>query len=133
MTSAIAPVKTAGRDYIIEFSIALGLYAAAAGGRPWLIAHAGNHTLSLAATVLPIVPVWLMLAVVWRYYRRIDEFAQRRFLETLAVSFGLGSCAIMSYAFLADAGLPPLAITWAWPTLASFWLINSGVRSIADR
>ena len=132
MSAATTPVKSAGKTYLIEFSIVIVLYSVAAGMRPWLIAHAHNPSLALAATLAPILPVWLMLAVVWRYYRHIDEYEQKRFLETLAMSFGIGSCALVTYAFLTDAGLPPLALTWAWPTLAASWLITTFVRSIAD-
>jgi len=128
-----APVKYAGRSYLIEFSAVMLLYVAAVLGRPWLIAHSEGSNALLAAKLVPIIPIWLMLVAVWRHYRRIDEFAKRRFLETLAIAFGVGSCAIVSYAFLVDAGLPELAITWAWPTLAASWGITSAIFSIADR
>lgn len=133
MATATAPVKFAGRNYLIEFSLTLALYVAATVGRTWLIAHANSDALKLAAKLAPMIPVWLMFAVVWRYYQRIDEFAQKRLLETLAISFGIASCAVVSYSFLADAGLPQLSITWAWPTLAASWLLASGIRSVADR
>jgi hypothetical protein len=133
MSASAVPVRFAGRNYIIEFSLVLALYAATAGLRPWLLAHAASAPLRQAAMLAPILPVWLMLIVVWRYYARIDECEQKRFLETLGLSFGIASCAMVSYAFLADAGLPRLAITWAWPTLAASWLLTSGIRSIAER
>ena len=95
--------------------------------------HAANHDLALAATLAPAVPVWLLLGAVWRYYRRIDEYEQRKLLETLAIAFGVGSCLIVTYSFLADAGLPFLAITWAWPTLAVSWALTTAIRSMADR
>lgn len=131
--TATAPVKYAGRNYLIEFSIVALLYVGAVLVRPWLIAHAVNHPLALTATLLPAVPVWLMLAAVWRYYLRIDELKRHKLLVTLAISFGIGSCLIVTYAFLMDAGLPPLAITWAWPTLAVSWGLTSAIRSMADR
>ncbi len=131
--AAIAPVKYAGRNYLIEFCAVMALYVGAIAVRPWLIAHTESAGLALAIKLLPIVPIWLLLGVVWRHYRRIDEFEQHKFLVTLAVSFGIGSCVIMSYSFLMDAGLPALAITWAWPTLATTWAINSAIQSIANR
>ncbi|MES1257822.1 MAG: hypothetical protein ABUS51_05310 [Acidobacteriota bacterium] len=131
--TATAPVKYAGRSYLIEFVSAMALYVAAIVVRPWLIDHAANSGFALAAKLLPIVPVWLMLVAVWRHYNRIDEFERHKFLVTLAISFGFGSCTVVSYSFLMDAGLPPLAITWAWPTLAVSWVITSAIRSIADR
>ncbi len=133
MAIATAPVKNAGRTYLIEFSAIMALYVLAILVRPWLLDHAASADLALAAKLLPIVPVWLMLVAVWRHYLRIDEFERLKFLETVAISFGVGACAIVSYAFLEDAGLPQLAITWAWPTLAASWGLTSAIMSIANR
>ncbi len=127
------PVKYASRTYIVECALSMGLYVLLVLVRPWLIAHAANHDLAIAATLAPAVPVWLLLGAVWRYYRRIDEYEQRKLLETLAIAFGIGSCLIVTYSFLADAGLPFLAITWAWPTLAVSWALTGAIRSLADR
>lgn len=133
MQAATAPVKYAGRNYILECALVMSLYVGAVAVRPWLVSHAGNPDLAVAAKLLPAIPVWLMLGVAWRYYRRIDEFDRLRFLETLAVSFGVGSCAIVTYAFLMDAGLPMLSITWAWPTLAVSWGLTTAIMSLARR
>ena len=131
--AAAAPVKNAGRSYLIEFCLVLGLYVLAVLARPWLIEHAPDDTWVIAAKLVPIIPIWLMLVAVWRHYLRIDEFERLKFLETVAIAFGIGSCAIVSYAFLEDAGLPQLAITWAWPTLAASWGLTSAIMSIAKR
>jgi hypothetical protein len=128
-----APVKTAGRSYIVEIAGVTALYVGAILVRPWLAGHAPDHALAVAATLLPALPVWLMFAAVWRYYARIDEFERHRLLVTLAIAFGIGSCAITTYALMMDAGLPPLAITWAWPTLAVSWMLTSAILSISDR
>jgi hypothetical protein len=132
MPAATAPVKYAGRNYVIEVALVMALYVAAVWARPWLVAHAANHDLEVAAKVLPALPIWLMLVSVWRYYRRIDEFERHKFLVNLAIAFGVSSCAIVTYAFLMDAGLPPLAITWAWPTLAVSWGLTTAIMSMAD-
>lgn len=131
MQAAAAPVKYAGRKYLVEFVSVMGLYVAAVLARPWLVDHAADHALATAAKVLPALPIWLMLVSVWRYYIRIDEFERHKFLVNLAIAFGVGSCAIVTYAFLQDAGLPPLAITWAWPTLAASWGLTAAIRQIA--
>ncbi len=133
MSAATAPVKYAGRDYIIEMIIVSALYTGAALIRHWLIAIARPHGLELAAAIVPALPVWAMFWVVWRYYRRIDEFEKKRFLETLAISFGIGSCLLCSYAFMADAGLSRLDITWAWPTLAVTWAFAGGIMHFVRR
>ena len=131
--AATAPVKYAGRNYIIEMAFDQALYVLAALARPWLIAHAPNSELKLAAAVSPAIPVWLMLIVVWRYYLRIAEFERQKFLETIAISFGVGSCLLVTYSFLTDAGLSWLDITWAWPTLAVTWLLTSAIMHVARR
>jgi hypothetical protein len=131
--TAAAPVKTAWRSYLVEFSFTMGLYVLAVLARPWLLNHAGNGPLALLIKIMPALPIWLTFAVVWRYYLRIDEFDRLKFLQTLAISFGIGSCAVVTYSFLADAGLPPLAITWAWPTLATSWGLTTAIVRIANK
>lgn len=133
MAATTAPVKTAGRDYVIEMALISALYVGAAAGRHWLIAQAPNHVLALVAAGIPALPIWGMFLVVWRYYRRIDEFEKQKFLETLALSFGIGSSLVCTWAFLADAGLTWLDITWAWPTLAISWALTSGIMHVARR
>ena len=130
--STAVPVKTAGRNYLVELSLSMGLYVAALVSRPWLLNHTDSATLAVLIKLMPSLPIWLVLAVVWRYYFRIDEFERLKFLQTLAIAFGISSCLIVSYSFLEDAGLPPLAITWAWPTLAVSWILTTMIRRIAN-
>ena len=133
MQAAASPVKYAGRDYIIEVAIVSALYVGAAAIRHWLIARATPYGLAAITAMVPALPIWALFWVVWRYYRRIDEFERKRFLETLAVSFGLGSCLLVTYAFLADAGISQLGITWAWPTLAVTWGLTGGIMHFVRR
>jgi len=125
MSAVTATVKTAGRTYIIECAASMALYVAATWARPWLIAHAPNHALVIAAITLPALPVWLLFVAVWRYYLHIDEFQKHQFLQSLAISFGLGCCALVTYNLLIDAGLPALGMSWAWPILAMIWAATS--------
>jgi hypothetical protein len=130
MRAATAPVKYADRDHIIETLVVGALYIGAALIRHWLIGVAKPYGLGVAAAVVPALPIWGLFWVVWRYYRRIDEFEKQRFLETLAISFGIGSSLLCTYAFLADAGVSRLDITWAWPTLAVTWALAGGIRGL---
>jgi hypothetical protein len=132
MTSAAMPVKTAGRTYLVELVLTMGLYVLAVAARPWLIDHAANASLVLAAKLSPVLPIWLTFLVVWRYYLRIDEFEKLKLLQTIAIAFGIGSCLIVTYSFLEDAGLPELALTWAWPTLAVSWALTGAIMSITQ-
>jgi hypothetical protein len=130
MSITTAPVKSAGRIYVIECAASMALYIAATWARPWLIAHAANHALVTAAMALPALPVWLLFIAVWRYYLHIDEYQKHQFLQSLAISFGLGSCALVTYNLLIDAGLPRLGLSSAWPMLAIVWGITTGVINL---
>ncbi|HEX2592235.1 MAG TPA: hypothetical protein VHL34_12105 [Rhizomicrobium sp.] len=128
-----APVKYAGRDYMIEMIVVAALYVGLSASRHWIIAHAPTPGLALVGAAVPALPIWGMFWVVWRYYRRIDEFEKQKFLETLALSFGIGSSLVCTWAFLADAGLSQLDITWAFPTLAVTWAIAGGIMHFLRR
>jgi hypothetical protein len=131
--AAKAPVKYAGRDYLIEVTIATALYVVATASRHWLIAATPAPALKLVAAVIPALPIWGLFWVVYRHYRRIDEFEKQKFLETFALAFGIGSSLVCTWAFLADAGISMLGITWAWPTLAVTWAVTSGIMHVLRR
>jgi hypothetical protein len=126
-------VKYAGRTYLIEFGIAAALYTGLILARPWLVSLTPDATLRLAAIALPIIPIWGMLLVIVRHYRRIDELQRLKLLENVAIAAGITACLVTSYSLLEDAGLPTLAITWAWPTLAVCWGATTGINELRGR
>jgi hypothetical protein len=128
--AADLPVKYAGRSYIVELFITMALYVGVLFARPWAIDHLSSPALITAVKVAPAIPIWLTFYVILRYYRRIDEFEKLKFLKTMSLAFGISSCLIVSYSFLEDAGLPALAITWGWPTLAVSWMLTSVLMRI---
>ena len=121
-----APVKWAPAIYIVEFSVTTALYVGANLLRNQF-AHETAGPAAFALAALPVIPVWLMFLAVVRHYRRIDEMAKITLLKNIALSTGIAACVIVSYALLADAGLPKLSITWAWPTLAVSWAIATAI------
>jgi hypothetical protein len=126
-------VKYAGRTYLIEFGAVAAFYTLADSARPWLEGLTQNPTLHLLAVALPVVPIWLMLVVVIRFYRRVDELEKLKLLENVAIAAGVMACLTTSYALLEDAGLPKLALTWAWPTLAVCWGVATGLTSLRNQ
>ena len=130
MQAADVPVKYAGRNYLIELCVTMGLYVGVLFARPWAIDHLSSPALIDAVKVAPAIPIWLTFYVIVRYYQRIDEFEKLKFLKTMSLAFGISSCLIVSYTFLEDVGLPALAITWGWPTLAVSWALTSAIMSI---
>lgn len=126
-------VKDAARTYLIEFSAVAVFYTLAVIARPYLLPIVPYAPLRLLATALPVVPIWLMLVVVIRFYRHTDELEKLKLLENIAIAAGVTACLTTSYALLEDAGLPKLAITWAWPTLAITWAVSTGVTALRNR
>jgi len=126
MTAPAYPVKNADWNYVVEMFVVAVLYIGVTWARPWLIAHAASPGLVTAATVAPAFPVWIMALVVWRYYRSIDEYRQKRFLEVLALTFGVGVCIIVTI----DALYPRTTFDWAWPVLAVTWGAVSAAQTI---
>ena len=123
-------VKYAGRTYLVEFGAVALLYSLADGGRSWLLSLSQDRAWHLFAIALPIVPIWLMLIVIVRFYHRVDELEKKKLLENVAIAAGVMACLVTSYALLEDAGLPRLAITWAWPTLAVCWGVATGISAL---
>jgi hypothetical protein len=126
-------VKDAAKTYLIEFSAVAVFYTLAVIARPFLLPLIPFAPLRLLATVLPVVPIWLMLLVVVRFYRHVDELEKLKLLENVAIAAGVTACLTTSWALLEDAGLPKLAITWAWPTLAICWAISVGVTALRNQ
>jgi hypothetical protein len=116
------PAKRAAPAFLIEFSVALAFYTAAA--------LASGSLGTLWSRLAPLLAFGLMLMAVLRYYRRSDEFARRRFLESAALSLAAGCFALLAFAFLTGAGLPALALTWALPTLGACLLFTSAIRAV---
>lgn len=126
MTASTYPVKHADRSYVIEIFIATALYLVATWARPWLIAHAGNTGLATAATLVPAIPIWLTMLVVWRYYRHIDEYRQKRLLEVLSLTWGIGVGIIVTV----NAIYPKTTFDWAWPILGVTWSIVTVLQAV---
>lgn len=119
----MAHVKYANRTYQIEMAITMALYIGLLLARPWLLAHTDGAMTAAAIKLLPAVPIWLLAFVLFRHYRRIDEFQRLKFLENLAVAGGVTAIAAVSYDFLQDAGAPRAELFWAWPIFAISWSI----------
>jgi hypothetical protein len=96
-----------GLRFVLEMAGAVALLA----GASWL-RHlpVSDPMLRTGLQLLPIVPVWLILAAGVRHYFRIDEFQRLRFLQAMALASGITLCLSWSYPFArAVIDLPPLA------------------------
>jgi hypothetical protein len=129
----MTPARRAGRAYVVRMLVIAVLYVGVVFVRKHYMHAALSPALHAAVIAAPVLPIWFMLLAVWRYYVRIDEFAQRRMLQILSLSFGLSACTIVSYAFLSDLGLPQVDLLTAWPIMALIWLALTFGAKMRDR
>lgn len=76
--------------------------------------HLAPGTASYVILALgPLIPIWLMLLVTIRYYRRIDELQRLRFLQSASLTGGFMICLAWSYPQVAKVvTLPPFGDVW---------------------
>ncbi|HZR63734.1 MAG TPA: hypothetical protein VFA85_01230 [Terriglobales bacterium] len=74
--------------------------------------------------ILPVLPIFLMPALVIEYFRNLDELQKKIQLEALGFAFAATALSTLSYGFLQNAGLPDVNWVWVWPIMAVFWTIG---------
>ena len=125
--------REAKRKYNLELAGAFTLYAAVLIAS---IAYAGPMPPGTTRTLLllsPIGPTLLTGWVIFRQFRRMDEFVRLRSLENMAVANSLVALASFSYGFLENAGFPKLSMFWVWGAMGTGWALVSITRWATDR
>jgi hypothetical protein len=127
--------KTASRQYLFEIGGAGALYIGAMYARQPLLDRIGESgPLGQTVMLLPILPVWGMLAAVVRFYRQVDEYQRLELLQSVSIAAGVSACLFCSYPFAADAfGLKPLSLLYAWPILAVAWGLTTGIIQMRNK
>ena len=120
--------KAAERTYVVEMAIAGAAYVGLLYVRKPLLAVTSEPALGVAIKIMPIVPVYLIALAVWRHYRRIDEYARLKLLESLALAGGFTAIIATTYIILEDVGLPHLDLLWSMPLFGVSWAAASFLR-----
>lgn len=120
--------KAAERTYVMEMAIAAAAYVGLLYARKPLLAATSDPALGIAIKLAPIVPVYLIALAVWRHYRRIDEYARLKLLESLALAGGFTALIATTYIILEDIGLPHLDLLWSMPLFGVSWAAASFLR-----
>ena len=81
----------------------------------------------------PMVPVLLMVVVVVRYFRRVDEYVRLIILENWAITGGVTAIWTFTYGFLENAGLPRLSMFTVFPVMGAISAFLFIVRRIVSR
>lgn len=74
--------------------------------------------------VAPVLPIAFIVANGVRRVRRMDELAQRKYLEAGAFAYPATAVLSITYGFLQNAGLPP--VNWMYVGVAMFLLFGLG-------
>ena len=118
------------RRYFTEMSIALALYV---GALILAIRVGQGMDEGLARTLvamLPAIPVFVMVWVIARQFRRSDEFVRLRSLESIAVAAAVTAGLSLTYGFLEGVGYPRLSMFWVWGVMGMVWGAHACLRCL---
>ena len=113
------------RQYTLELSAALAIYAALLVGSIELLQHAAlaspwRDAVALSPMVAAVAIPWIVL----REMRRMDELQERIQFEALGFAFSGTAILTFSYGFLEGLGYPKLSMFTVWPILAVLWVVG---------
>ena len=113
------------RQYTLELSAALAVYAALLVGSIELLQHVAlaspwRDAVALSPMVAAVAVPWIVL----REMRRMDELQMRIQFEALGFAFAGTAILTFSYGFLEGLGYPKLSMFTVWPTLAVLWVVG---------
>ncbi|MCV2367895.1 hypothetical protein [Roseateles oligotrophus] len=114
------------KQYLKELGLALLGYATLLiGSITWLNANAtlASPWRDLIA-LSPMLPGALMVWVILRQLRRLDELQQRVQFEAFALAFAGTAFVTFSYGFLEGLGYPRLSMFVVWPLMAALWMLG---------
>ncbi|HEY2009420.1 MAG TPA: hypothetical protein VGH23_10555 [Rhizomicrobium sp.] len=101
-------LKTGEKRYFLEVLTGLALFFATAWLGRTAIHYTTNPALLLTAKLLPLLPILLMGAAVWRFYGRSDELQRQTILKISAAAGLLSMILLIAWSALHQLGLPPL-------------------------
>ncbi len=83
--------------------------------------------------VSPTLPFLLIVWVVVRQFRRLDEYGRLISLESIAIAFGVTAGWVVTYGFMENAGYPRLSMFTVWMVMMSAWVVSAIVRCVIGR
>ncbi|HVW74596.1 MAG TPA: hypothetical protein VHC39_13230 [Rhizomicrobium sp.] len=120
-------VKDGEKRYFIEV-IAAGTLIIAAIALRRAVGHLIiNPALLLTVKLLPLLPILLFGAAVWRFYQRCDELQRQTMLKTAGAASLLTLVIFMTWLIMQPVGLPPLTGLIAILVICGCTLLSSAV------
>jgi len=115
-------MRAVHKRYHRELFPAMGIYVVLMLGSVWLLKRIDDLWLRALVTLLPVLPLLLVVRAIFRVIRGQDELERRIDLESIATATAVGSVAFFAYGLLLSAKIvPPLdgatVAIWVWPAL----------------
>lgn len=121
------------RQYLLELGGSMTLYIVLLVGSLVLAKTMTPGPVRLLILLAPMLGFGLMLWVIVRQYRRMDEYIRRLLLENAAIAAGITAALSFTYGFLEGAGYPRQSMFWVWAVLAGSLGLVAIVRGWTDR
>ena len=118
---------TRNRFFLIQFSIAMTVYAIAVIVSSLLLDQLPEGPIRILCALIPVAPMVAVAITVIRSVLQLDELARRVHLEAMSMAF-IGTVLLtFSYGFLETAGFPRLSMFFVWPILGTLWALGSWI------
>lgn len=124
--------QDAAKRYLLELFGSITAYivllvAAIGYGRPM-----PDGVLRTVILLSPMIGFGLMLWVMVRHFRRLDEYIRRLFLENTAIAAAITAGLTFTYGFLETAGYPKLSMFSVWILMGSAWGLTAIFRRLVS-
>lgn len=83
--------------------------------------------------ITPMGPFLLMIWVIVRLLRRVDEYVRLTILENVSIAAAVTAATTFTYGFMENAGYPQLSMFVVWPVMGAAWILVGVIRCALDR
>lgn len=117
--------RDAKRKYYWELGLGLVFYVAVLSVSLRTVDRLHPGFLRTVVALAPAIPVFAVVWVIARSFRRMDEFVRLRSLESIAVAAAVTAGVTFTYGFLESAGFPRQSMFWVWGIMGFTWGTHS--------
>jgi hypothetical protein len=112
------------RRYTREFIITMSVYVVTIIGSALAVNRMGDSPWRIPVTLIPMIPVVLLLIVFQRYLNAIDELQKQIQLYAIGFAAAATSLITFTYGFLENVGFPHISPFYVFPMMVLFWGIS---------
>ena len=125
--------REAKRKYFWELGVSMVLYAVVLAVSLRLSEKMEDSPARTMLALAPALPIFIIVWVIARQFRRMDEFVRLRSLESIAVAAAVTAGLTFTYGFLEGAGFPRLSMFWVWGIMGFTWGMHTCLRGFFSR